>query len=171
MTSEHPDVDTGQIGAPGAEEAGTETALARACHEAGIKHGTTPNQIEQVLERRPNSRGAAVLRRVIHGEVPVTLSRLEGRFIERLVEAGLPPPRTNTVAGGRRVDCRWPERRLTIELDGYRYHRSRHAWERDRQREREARSRGDEFRRYTYADVLEHPRQMLRELRDLLSCR
>ena len=79
---------------------------------------------------------------------------------------GLPLPVTNRVAGGRRVDCRWPEHRLTIELDGYRYHRSRHAWEQDRRREREARARGDEFRRYTYGDVLEDPRFMLPELRD-----
>jgi hypothetical protein len=50
-------------------------------------------------------------------------------------------------------------------LDGYRHHRSRHAWEQARRREREAYARGDEFRRYTYGDVLEHPRLMLRELR------
>ncbi|HYU60912.1 MAG TPA: hypothetical protein VEK39_09130 [Solirubrobacterales bacterium] len=77
-------------------------------------------------------------------------------------------PQTNRLVGGRRVDCRWPEQRLTVELDGYRYHRSRHAWEQDRRREREARARGDEFRRYTYGDVFEHPRLMLRELGELL---
>jgi hypothetical protein len=72
------------------------------------------------------------------------------------------------VAGGRRVDCRWPELRLTVELDSYRYHRSGPAWERDRRREREARARGDEFRRYTYGDVYEEPQFMLSELRNLL---
>ena len=35
-------------------------------------------------------------------------------------------------------------------------------------REREARARGDEFRRYTYGDVLEDPRYVLAELRELL---
>jgi hypothetical protein len=65
------------------------------------------------------------------------------------------------------VDCRWPEQRLTVELDSYRYHQSRHAWEQDRRREREARVRGDEFRRYTWSDV-EEPRLMLAELRNLL---
>jgi very-short-patch-repair endonuclease len=69
---------------------------------------------------------------------------------------------------GRRVDCRWPDHRLTVELDSYRYHHSRHAWEQDRRREREARARGDEFRRYTYGDVFESPGRMLAELRDLL---
>jgi hypothetical protein len=66
------------------------------------------------------------------------------------------------------VDCRWRDQQLTVELDSYRYHSSRHAWEQDRHREREARARGDEFRRYTYGDVFEHPRLMLRELRRLL---
>jgi very-short-patch-repair endonuclease len=142
--------------------------LARACHEAGIRHGTTPARVEAVLARRPNSPGATTLRRILRGDVHVTLSALETRFLTRLREAGLPLPRTNQPAGGRRVDCRWPERRLTVELDGYRYHHSRHAWEQDRRREREARARGDEFRRYTYQDVVEDPQLMLAELGALL---
>ena len=52
--------------------------------------------------------------------------------------------------------------------DSYRFHNSRHAWENDRRREREARALNNEFRRYTYGDVTEHPRLMLAELRALL---
>ena len=143
--------------------------LARACHEAGIRHATTPHAVEAVLARRPNSPGATTLRRILRGDVHVTLSALESRFLARLKQAGLTLPMTNQPAGGRRVDCRWPTHRLTVELDGYRYHHSRHAWEQDRRREREARARGDEFRRYTYADVFEHPHHMLSELRALLA--
>jgi very-short-patch-repair endonuclease len=139
-------------------------ALARACHEAGVRHGTTPAQVEAVLARRPTSPGAGKLRQVLHGDVRITLSALERRFLALLREAGLPLPHTNRPVGGRRVDCRWPQQRLTVELDGYRYHRSRHAWEQDRRREREARARGDEFRRYTYGDVFEEPALMLAEL-------
>jgi very-short-patch-repair endonuclease len=142
--------------------------LARTCHEAGVRHGTTPAMVEGVLARHPNSPGAAKLRRILRGEVRITLSKLEARFLLRLREAALVLPQTNRVAGGRRVDCRWPDQRLTVELDGYRYHHSRHAWEQDRRREREARARGDEFRRYTYGDVFEHPQLMLSELRALL---
>jgi Transcriptional regulator, AbiEi antitoxin len=145
-----------------------ESALARACHEAGVKYRTTPRQVEAVLGRLPNAAGRAKLRRVLLGEVPVTLSRLESRFLRLLREAGLPLPITNRVAGGRRVDCRWPGRRLTVELDSYRFHNSRHSWEQDRRREREARTRGDEFRRYTWGDVFEDPRFLLAELRALL---
>ncbi len=57
---------------------------------------------------------------------------------------------------------------MTVELDSYRYHQSRHAWERDRSREREAYARGDDFRRYTYGDVFEAPLAMLTELSALL---
>jgi very-short-patch-repair endonuclease len=143
--------------------------LARACHEAGIRYRTTPSQVEAALVRRPTSAGAGQLRRIMSGDTRVTLSKLEALFLGRLGEAGLPLPQTNRRVGGRRVDCRWPERGLTVELDGYRYHHSRHAWEQDRHREREARARGDEFRRYTFGDVFETPELMLSELRALLA--
>jgi hypothetical protein len=143
--------------------------LARACHEAGVRYGTTPAQVETVLVRRPTSPGAAKLRRILHGDVRVTLSKLERRFLSLLEEAGLPLPQTNRPAGGRRVDCRWPEHALTVELDSYRYHSSRYAWEKDRHREREAHSRGDEFRRYTYGDVFDDPAVVVSELRKLLA--
>jgi Transcriptional regulator, AbiEi antitoxin len=139
--------------------------LARACHEAGIRFGTAPGEVEAILGRR---RGARELRRVLWGDVHVSLSALERRFLALLRQAGLPLPVTNRPAGGRYVDCRWPHQRLTVELDGYRYHSSRHAWELDRRREREAYARGDDFRRYTWGDVYEDPRAMLRELRSVL---
>ena len=102
--------------------------LARACHEAGVRYGTTPRGVEAVLARHP---------------------------------------RTNRPAGGRRVDCRWREQRLTVELDSYRYHTP--ATRGSRTDAASARlARGDEFRRYTYGDVFEDPELMLAELRALL---
>ncbi len=127
--------------------------LARACHEAGVRHGTTPAHVEAVLAHWSRAPGAGKLRGVMRGDVRVTLSKLEERFLARLREEGLALPRTNRPAGGRRVDCRWPGLALTVELDSYRYHNSRHAWEQDRRREREARA----------------PRHMLVELRALLA--
>ena len=127
--------------------------LARACHEAGVRFGTTPRQVDAVL--RPNAPGAGKLRRVLHGDTRVTLSELERRFLQLLREAGVPPPQTNRPAGAHRVDCRWPEHKLTVELDSYTYHRSRYAWEQDRKRDRDARKRGDEMRRYAWDDLVE----------------
>jgi very-short-patch-repair endonuclease len=142
-----------------------EEDLARACHEAGVRHRTTPRQVAAILARHPSAAGARKLRGVMEGEVQVTLSGLERRFLELLREGALPLPRTNKVAGARRVDCIWEDPRLIIELDSYRYHHSRHAWEQDRRREREARARRYEFRRYTHDDVFRDPTLMLRGAR------
>ena len=143
-------------------------ALARAAHEAGVRHDVGPDDVDRVLRARPTSPGRAELIRVLHGDAPVTMSVLEQGFLRLVRDAGLPMPVVNRRAGGRRVDCRWPAQHLSVELDSYRYHRSRQAWERDRRRERDARARGDEFRRYTYGDVNEEPGPLLVELRRLL---
>jgi very-short-patch-repair endonuclease len=143
--------------------------LARAFHEAVVKHHTRPQAVEAILARRHNWPGARELRRVLWGDERVSLSKLESVFIAAVRRARLPLPMTNVSADGRYVDCRWPEHRLTVELDSYRYHGTRYAFEQDRQREREARSRGDEFRRYTWRDVVEDPEPMLRDLRALLT--
>jgi hypothetical protein len=146
----------------------SEDDLGWACHQAGVRFRTTPRQVAAVLAGRPHSRGAARLRRILSGDSRVILSKLEKRFLKLLREACLPSPRTNRPAGAHYVDCRWPEHGLTVELDSYRFHSSRHAWEQDRRREREAYARGDDFRRYVWGDVFEEPGQMLAELRALL---
>ena len=144
-------------------------ALARALHEAAVRFNTRPAQISAVLGRRPRCPGAPRLRTVLHGDTPTTLSALEQRFLELLERHQLPLPRPNRRAGRHYVDCRWPAHRLTVELDSYRFHSSRHAWEQDRRRDREARARGDEVRRYTWGDVFEQPDLMLAELHTLLA--
>lgn len=143
--------------------------LARACHEAGIRYRTTPAHVDAVLRDQASAPGAALLRSVMSGEVKVTLSKLEARFLALLTAAGLPLPITNRPAGTKRVDCRWPQHRVTVELDSYTFHNSRYAWEQDRRRERQAIARGDQFRRYTYYDVFHTPDVVVRELRPLLA--
>jgi hypothetical protein len=142
--------------------------LARACHEAGVLHRTTPKHVDAVLARKPKARGVRKLRQVLCGEVDVTLSALEAAFMKVLREHELPLPVTNRPAGGQRVDCRWPDHNLTVELDSYTFHNSRYTWEQGYERERRARRRKEKFRRFTWTDVLEDPAYMLRELRRLL---
>ncbi len=66
--------------------------LARACHEAGVRYRTTPSDVDAVLAVRPKAPGAQKLRLILHGDVRVTLSKLESRFLVLLREAGLPLP-------------------------------------------------------------------------------
>jgi hypothetical protein len=147
----------------------SEDELAKVCHEAGVKHHTTPGQVKAAMARRGYIKGAPNLRAVLDGKVPVSLSALECRFLKLLREAGLPLPITNKQQDSYRIDCRWPDHPLTVELDSYRYHNSRHAWEQDRERERQARKRKDEFRRYSWEDVFKRPEPMLEDLRQLLT--
>jgi very-short-patch-repair endonuclease len=145
-----------------------EYELGQAWHQARVLYRTEPEDVEAVLERRPNSKGAKTLREILRGKKKVSLSRLERRFLKLLKDNDLELPETNRSVGGRYVDCRWPARKLTVELDSYRYHSSRHAWEQDRKRERQARARGDDFRRYTWDDVFEDPRALLKELAPII---
>lgn len=140
----------------------TEEQLARVCHEAGVLHKVTPAMVERLL--KPNTPGAGKLRAVMRGDAKVLLSKLERKFQQRLKDAGLPLPETNKPAGGRRVDCRWPDHNLTVELQSYTFHNSRHSWEQDQRRQREAYARGDDFRSYTWHDVFEEPDPMMGEL-------
>jgi hypothetical protein len=143
--------------------------LAYAVHQADVLHGVRVEPIERALRAYPNAPGAATLRAIATGDAEIVLSRLEKLFLALLRQYGLPLPETNRRRGAHYVDCRWPRRRLAVELDSYRYHRSRRSWEQDRQRERDARARGDRFRRYTWKDVVEDPAPTVEELRALLA--
>lgn len=142
--------------------------LARAAHEAGVKHGTTPRQVKAAMGRRQKAPGAAKLRAIMEGDVKVVLSKLEAKFLKLLKDEGLPLPDTNKRIGARRVDFHWTSPQVTVEVDGYRYHRSRHAWDKDYARALEARARGDEFRRYSHEDVTKRGRLVRQDLRRLL---
>jgi hypothetical protein len=132
--------------------------LGRAAHQARVLYGT----------KHVSGRVPVRLRAILYGDTRITLSELERRFLELLRAHGLPLPQTNRIAGGRYVDCRWPEHNLTVELHGYVAHDSRHAWLLDRRREREAYRRGDEYRQYTWEDVTRDSADLLDELHALL---
>lgn len=96
-------------------------ALARACHEAGFRYGTTPAQVDAVMRR--GDTGARKLRSIMRGEhARSRRASWSARFVELLEQHDLPLPQTNGRAGTKRVDCRWREQQLTVELDSYRFH-------------------------------------------------
>jgi hypothetical protein len=143
--------------------------LAELFHHAVVKFRVKPHHVEAVLQRRPNAKGAQTLRRVINGDERALLSVLERGFIALLRKHNLPLPKTNIPKDGHWVDCRWAEPPLTVELDSYEFHSTRHAWRLDYQRERRARARKDEYRRFIWEDVFENSEPMLADLRQLFS--
>jgi hypothetical protein len=138
------------------------TALTRAGHEAWIRHGVSPRDVEACIARNPTKKGAAKLRRALGSDV--TLSDLEDGFLELLGRHGLPLPRTNIDHAGDKVDCHWPGLGLTVELLSYRFHASRRAFEDD-----VARRRRSSHLAYTWGDVFERGERTVAELAPLLT--
>jgi very-short-patch-repair endonuclease len=85
----------------------------------------------------PGRRGYGRLLAALAEHSPVvsfTRSQLEREFLEICREAGLPKPRMNGIIEGMEVDASWPELRLAVEIDSWKYHGTRSAHGRDRRR-------------------------------------
>jgi hypothetical protein len=112
--------------------------------DGALRDGLTS---EDLLHRR-----IAALRRKGRYGIPALLDVLDGRevtrgghswlereFLRLVAEAGLPRPETQAVltrAGDRlvRVDCRFPQTPIVVELLGYRFHRTKQQMGRDAER-------------------------------------
>lgn len=103
----------------------------------------------------------------------VTRSELEERFLAFLEARGLPRPQVNTALEldrGRLIeaDCLWPHAALVAELDGHATHHTRHAFERDRARDRALQAAGWRVVRITWRQLHADPPELARELRGLV---
>ena len=78
-------------------------------------------------------------------------------------DAGLPKPRQNVAVHGHELDFFWPELRLNVEMDGYRWHSTRARLNRDRRRDAGLTARGITVLRLAY-DQLEEPRRLVAQL-------
>ncbi|MDF1597287.1 MAG: DUF559 domain-containing protein, partial [Acidimicrobiia bacterium] len=63
-----------------------------------------------------------------------------------------------------RADFAYPERRLVIELDGYRYHSDPDAFVRDRSRQNRLLMAGYRVLRYTAQDLRQYPERVIADL-------
>jgi Protein of unknown function (DUF559) len=94
--------------------------------------------VERLLARNRGRRGVSALRAamaVARPDSSWTRSALERRFLDLCRDAALPPPAVNVWVAGHEVDMVWLDRHLVVELDGYAFHRTRAAFERDRARD------------------------------------
>jgi hypothetical protein len=90
-----------------------------------------------VIDRNRGHHGAKRLRYALAIYEPPawTRSEFERRFVACLVEAGLPRPATGWNEVGHEIDVYWPDLRFGIELDAFETHRTRQAFEDDRERD------------------------------------
>jgi hypothetical protein len=150
--------------------------LERVVEQAELLQVLDIRAIADVLGRIARPRGVRNLRRCLGAErlgAALTQSALERRFLRLCVDAGLPRPTLQhpiELAPGRwhKVDFAWPDRRLTIEVDGGEIHTTRTAARRDRRLDREIRDAGWRVERFMEDDVVDTPEVVVAALRALL---
>lgn len=150
-------------------------SLAKAVNEAERQQTFDLNAVEAALARTRsrNGRGhanlSAVLADLTANGPSLTRSELEDRFVALIEAHRLPRPRTNAHLGPFEVDALWPEQRLVVELDGWRDHHTRRAFQHDRAKANALQRHGYRVLRYTYADVTRRPARVAGELRAFLA--
>lgn len=144
--------------------------LERAFEEAERLRLLDLRVIERTCERNAGRRGLKPLRALLSDAQPVvdTRSELERRFLTFCRGAQLPPPAVNVIVAGFEVDALWPDRRLVVELDGYAFHRTRAAFERDRARDAALQLAGYRVLRLTARRLGEEPAAVAEAVRRLL---
>ena len=148
------------------------TALEKAVEQADKLRIFDLAAVVDVTERAGNRRGATTLRAVLNAYTPepaFTRSELEKRFLALCTEAGLPRPSVNSFSDVFEIDFVWPDRRLMVEVDSYRHHGTRAAFERDRRRDQDLTAAGWHVVRFTWRQVIDEPERVVARLRSLLA--
>jgi very-short-patch-repair endonuclease len=112
--------------------------LTRIVDEAERSGWLNQPAVHELIERNRGRKGVGALRAALAGHdagIRWTRSELEARFRRLCRSKNIPLPLFNVRVEGFLVDCFWPSARLIVELDGYDFHRTRTAFERDRRRD------------------------------------
>jgi very-short-patch-repair endonuclease len=146
---------------------------------AGIPVTTPSRTLTDLRRLLPKPQFAAALRQAEYRSLPLnssldpdhTRSELEARFLALCRRHRLPQPEVNVRVGSFIADVLWPEQRLIVELDGYRAHAGRTAFEADRTRDVELKALGYDVLRLTWRRVTAEPVDVARTVRRLLRAR
>jgi len=140
-------------------ETATDRELERATHEALARRLLTARSLLAETSRFGGRRGLTRLKRLIDegGAETLTRSEAEERFLALVRAAGLPDPEVNARIEGYEVDFLWRAHTLVIEIDGFQFHSSREAFERDRRRDADLQGNGLSVLRFTWRQVVEEP--------------
>jgi very-short-patch-repair endonuclease len=148
-----------------AGEGASKRALERALDQAEIHHLHLP--IDELVPRCRRRRGAPTLRAVLEWHLAgstITESEAEEAFLAIVRRAGLPDPTPQCVVEGKRRDFVWPRERIVVEVDGWRYHGTAQAAERDAVRDNELGLAGWLALRFTRRRVVHRSKDVQRDL-------
>jgi very-short-patch-repair endonuclease len=156
---------------PDLAKVATPRELERAFDEALTQRITTQAALVAVVERSHGHRGTGRLRNLLtRAEEPaLTRSEAEERFLGLVREAGLPSPAVNVQVGAHLVDFLWRDHGLVVEVDGYRFHSSRTAFERDRRRDADLSAGGFRVIRITWRQLVDEPMAVIARIAQALA--
>jgi very-short-patch-repair endonuclease len=127
--------------------------------------------LPDLLRRYPRRPGGNAVRAVLQARragPTRTRSDLEVLFLTFADRFGFSRPETNTLVEGLEVDCVWRAQRLVIEVDGWATHRTRAAFERDREKSRVLQAAGWRCVAVTSRQMEESAHEVARDVRRLL---
>jgi very-short-patch-repair endonuclease len=142
-------------------------ALERAADQAEVLQLFDGSAIDATIEAHRGRPGAPLLRVVLESHdagSTITRSALEELFLTLCDENGIERPRVNTRIAGLEVDFHWPAHRLVVEVDGYRYHGTRRAFERDRARDATLAAAGLCVLRFSHRQLTTRPEEVARAI-------
>jgi very-short-patch-repair endonuclease/predicted transcriptional regulator of viral defense system len=131
--------------------------LARAVEEARVSRLASDDSLDEQFSRYPTHRGKTALHKVILKEPAFTRSEAERRLLELIRAARLPEPEANARVAGFEVDFLWRRLKLVVEVDGYAFHSTRGAFERDRRRDADLQAAGFRVLRLTWRQIADEP--------------
>jgi len=145
---------------------------------AGIPVTTPSRTLTDLRRLLPRPQFAAALRRAEYLGLPLdptldpdhTRSELESRFLALCRHHRIPTPAANVRVGPFTVDFLWSRAYLIVELDGYRAHSGRAAFEADRARDVALKALGYDVIRFTWRQLASGP-DVARTLCRLLGAR
>jgi very-short-patch-repair endonuclease len=147
--------------------------LERAVDEALARRIVRLGQLRDAVARDKGRRGGPILSALLEhrGNSTVTRSQAEERMLEIIRAANFSPPETNVHVNGYEVDFLWRPQRLIVEIDGYAYHSSRSAFERDRAKDAALAAAGFLVIRITWLQMEREPYVVVARLAQLLAQR
>ena len=143
-----------------------------ACDRAMVDRIVTPGQIAELLARTRGRRGGALLAAMLarlSGGPTLTRSEAEELLLRLVRLAMLPDPRVNSRVHGYEIDFYWPQERVAVEVDGYRFHSSRRAFEHDRRKDAALQAAGIIVLRVTWRQLQDEPFAVVALLARLLA--
>jgi very-short-patch-repair endonuclease len=128
-------------------------------------------KLDAVIARNRGRKGIKRLRALMaeYRGAPDTRSRNERRFLALIRAAGLPEPSVNVFVEGIVVDFFWPEQRLVVEVDSYRYHHTPADRAEDRRKQRILEKTGHTVLRVTEDELKGDPAGAVRDVAARLS--